>query len=496
MPGPLIGASAPEECPRTKLGALGGTQCSNALESNNYIKWMLEDSHYFNDRNTYWSPAPTLSRAPHLEGTLALSAPRTDGLACLVSTGETVRVRLTYDGTHVSTGVVATSQSINEVIISLGGREIGENLAAYPVLNNVKPLRSTSTLGDYIGHTAAPCSSGPDHHIDLRPTMKGGGRRPDRKRHGKDEVSTDEDTPSSLQEAKSDKPDALREDAGWDAAKHVADIEAAHAAGRASREAHNDALMRDPYACFPNVGSSSDFGGEVWARWRSAQRGKDEAAKMAASDPMNREKRIGAAVAARGEWLARQHRDRPTTPTVGLTLGVAGDPGGAGENGERASRTPKRGRPADDNGAHLDAELEVAAEMDAIWHLIEPAARASPQGPLEPSTDSMGEAPRIPRPIVATSVRRSARVAGQTRSSLAATVDASLAPDERKELPPIDAARSLAAQLESTWGLPAIEANWEEGDNTQGLWDEVALLRPQTGALETCKLWSRRSTMS
>jgi hypothetical protein len=129
--------------------------------------------------------------------------------------------------------MVTTDLSIGEVLTALGPDDPDDYyLAAYPMLNNVKPLRASVRLGDYVGHAFTSSDTAPYHHIDLRPTIKGGSRRPGAERTGKDEVSSEDEGPYLRQEAKADEPDADRVAAEWDAAMLAEKISATNAANR------------------------------------------------------------------------------------------------------------------------------------------------------------------------------------------------------------------------------------------------------------------------
>ena len=148
-------------------------------------------------------------------------------------------VRLTFDGTHIATRLTPVDLHVHEAIATLinSTNWPADLLAAsYPMLNNIKPLRDSSKLSDYLGCTQRKGDMLP-HHIDLRPTIKGGGRRPRAERGGKEEVSSDDEGSHPRQDTNADEPDAAQSAAEWDMVRHAERISAASAAEREWRGA-------------------------------------------------------------------------------------------------------------------------------------------------------------------------------------------------------------------------------------------------------------------
>ena len=87
-----------------------------------------------------------------------------------------VRIRLTHDGAHLATGTVRANITMNSIIITLGGQSLRciYPTTFYPMLDNIKPLRYTTKIRDYISHPQHDDNNAPTHHIDLRPTILGG----------------------------------------------------------------------------------------------------------------------------------------------------------------------------------------------------------------------------------------------------------------------------------------------------------------------------------
>ena len=187
---------------------------------NSHHPWRSTDSHHLRD-DTKSNPAAT-DIPPLTEGAIsgcidaAKSRPSTahnnhikhnPDLALAL-----VRIRLTYDGIHIATGTVRADLPIHMIITTLGGRRLLRlPTTTYPMLNNIKPLRDTNKISDYVGHPQHDHNDTPTHNIDLRPTIRGGGHNT-----GEPPLSTNAMTaePAEAKTTNEDGPDLQRTMAG------------------------------------------------------------------------------------------------------------------------------------------------------------------------------------------------------------------------------------------------------------------------------------------
>ena len=299
----------------------------------------------------------------------------------------------------------------------------------------------------------------PYHHIDLRPTIKGGSRRPGAERNGKDEISSEDEGPYPRQETKVDEPDAERVAAEWDAAMLAEKIRAANAANRAWLD----------------------------TRLENRRLGGNFCVSSSSRDCVNNGHASGSAGS-----------DACTSGSSGIGSGSGNHDGaqrGGVDDTTYGTYTLAAARSGEGDEASTDCDLVLETEISAIWNLLEPSARPRPPDLTEePGNHTGGEAvaggagadagghqPATACPS-SNSVRRSARVAKRARPFPPRDEGAAPGSPMDNTIPLIDATRALAARLEATWGFPATQASWEEGDDTPGLWDEVARIWPQTGA--------------